>query len=404
MASATHSPTCSDDDILDGVLALLAAGGPAAPRRRLLQALAQGGTPAAWSAAALRHAGLDVAQQQAMRNPDAPRLAAAREWLRTPGCRLLHLGEPDYPPLLRQLPDAPLALWLHGDAALLWRPTVAVVGSRAATGGGCDNAGDFARALAAAGLVVASGLARGIDAAAHRAALQVPGGLTTAVIGTGPDIAYPASHAGLQREVASAGVVVSEFWPGTGPLPAHFPRRNRVIAGLSLAVLVVEAAERSGALITARLAAAAGREVLALPGSIHNPTARGCHRLLRDGAHLVATPDEMIELLADQVADHARLLREQLGIPIKESATSAFDSGAIVEATAEPAVGGASGDAPGVDPDYKRLWSALDFDPIPLDVLVTRSGLTVARVSAILPLMELDGRVRVEHGRWSRKR
>lgn len=444
------------DAALDGLLALLAASGASAPRRRLLQAHPDPSSIPALPASALRQVGLDAAQIAELRQPSAARMDAAHAWLAQPGRRLLSLADADYPPLLRQLPDAPLALWLQGDPALLWRPAVAVVGSRAATGAGCDNAAEFAAALARAGLVVCSGLARGIDAAAHRAALAAAGGLTVAVIGTGVDVAYPASHAGLQQQIGSSGAVLSELWPGTGPLPGHFPQRNRIIAGLSLAVLVVEAAERSGALITARLAAAAGREVMALPGSIRNPNARGCHRLLRDGAQLVASPQELIDALAPQIADHARLLREQLGgctedadgvvvtvepsaavaatrqggpaasqlgagtghrppAPSEVSAQAASNAEAnhadldvsdpAPSAPVAPAPAPPACSLPGTDhPDYHRLWSALDFDPTALDELTIRSGLTVARVSAILPLMELQGRVRVEHGRYSRRR
>lgn len=373
---------------------LLAAGGSPAPLRRLLHrypdaeaALAAG--PHGW-----RAAGVSQAQMAALRRPDPARLRLARNWLALPGCRLLPAGHPDYPPLLAQLPDAPVALWVQGEVSLLWRPAVAVVGSRAASGGGCDNAHAFAAALARAGIVVASGLARGIDAAAHRGALDAGGGLTAAVIGTGPDIAYPPSHARLQERIAGEGVLVSELWPGSGPLPMHFPWRNRIIVGLSLAVLVVEAAERSGALITARLAGEAGREVLALPGSIHHPQARGCLRLLREGARLVASPEELLDAVATQVADHARLLHGRLMAPIQQRQPSEPAPGPPVRA-AIPTQD---------DPDHELLWSALDFDPIPMDKLVERSGLTVVQVSAMLPLMELQGRVRVEHGRYSRKR
>lgn len=382
-----------DADPPEVLLALLDCAGPVEPRRRLLERCPDPAAIAALGSAGWRRAGLDPRQVAALRQPDAARIRQARDWLARPGCRLLHWGDPDYPPLLRQLPDAPLALWVQGDPALLWRPAVAVVGSRAATAGGCENARDFAAALAASGLVVVSGLARGIDGAAHRAALEAAGGLTVAVIGTGVDVAYPASHAGLQQQVAAKGSVVSELWPGSGPLAGHFPRRNRIIAGLTLAVLVVEAAERSGALITARLAGAAGREVLAIPGSIHNPQARGCLRLLREGAQLVSSPAEMLALLADQVIDHARLLQDGLGGPIH-----------VADPDRGPIRTPADAPAPAVDPAYKRLWSALDFDPIPMDGLVQHSGLTVAEVSAMLPLMELEGRVRVEHGRYSRKR
>ena len=273
-------------------------------------------------------------------------------------------------------------LFVAGDPGLLWRPSVAVVGSRAATAGGCANAALFARALARAGLCVTSGLAAGIDAAAHAAALDVAGP-TVAVLGTGPDIAYPVRHRPLLDRLAMAGAVISEHAPGTGPLRQHFPSRNRILAGLSLGTLVVEAAEKSGALITARLAADMGREVFAIPGSIHNPMARGCHRLLREGAQLVESPVEVLDALAPLVVDLARALRGQL----------------------EPLPGDSPGPAPTpseADSDYNRLWQAIGHDPTGMDELVMRTGLTAAALSSMLLALELDGRIASEHGRYAR--
>ena len=272
---------------------------------------------------------------------------------------------------------------MAGDPALLWRPALAIVGSRAATAGGCANAASFARAMAATGLCVASGLAAGIDGAAHQAALEA-GGATVAVLGTGPDVAYPVRHRPLLERIAAEGAVASEHLPGTGPLRQHFPSRNRILAGLSLGVLVVEAAERSGALVTARLAAEAGREVFALPGSIHNPMARGCHRLLREGAALVESPAEVLEALAPLAADLARTLRGSLG-PVAAGVAH-----------------GPPTHAPPPDGDHHRLWEALGHDPTGMDELVERSGLTAANVSSILLAWELDGRVTSEHGRYTR--
>ena len=229
---------------------------------------------------------------------------------------------------------------------------------------------------------MASGLAAGIDAAAHRATLDA-GGATLAVLGTGPDIAYPARHRPLLERVAAEGAVVSEHLPGTRPLKQHFPSRNRILAGLSLGTLVVEAAERSGALITARLAADAGREVFALPGSIHNPMARGCHRLLREGAALVETPAEVLAVLGPLAADLARALRGELGGPIT-----------ACEAPGEPTFLS--------DPRYNRLWQALGHDPTGMDDLVERTGLTTAELSSMLLALELEGQVAAQHGRYCR--
>lgn len=194
---------------------------------------------------------------------------------------------------------------MAGDPSLAWRPSVALVGSRSPTPGGRALAARFAGCFVEAGLAVTSGLAAGIDAAAHLATLEA-GGCTVAVIGTGPDRAYPDSHQRLQGRIAAEGAVLSEYLPGTPARPGHFPARNRLVAGLALATVVVEAAQRSGALITARLAAEAGREVCALPGSVLNPRAAGCHRLIREGAALVERPEEVLELLAPPFASSCR--------------------------------------------------------------------------------------------------
>jgi DNA processing protein len=367
------------------LLALSLAGGASAPRRRLL---GQCGTPAAAlaaGAAAWRAAGLDPAQIAALQQPDRAAMDAALAWLAQPRRHLLGCHDPDYPALLLRSPNPPLALYLEGDQAALWHPAVAVVGSRAPSAGGRDNAHRFALALTAAGLAVTSGMAAGVDAAAHAAALSRQDGLTVAVVGTGVDLAYPRQHAVLRDCIAARGAVVSEHPPGTPARPGHFPARNRIIAGLALATLVIEAATRSGALITARLAAEAGREVFALPGSIHNPMARGCHRLIRDGAGLVERPDEVLAGVAPLAAALADALRGRLAAPTERSAD---DPGAMPSFP---------------DPDYQRLWQALGHDPICMDLVLARTGLTAAAASSMLLTMELDGYVAVERGRYTRK-
>jgi DNA processing protein len=293
--------------------------------------------------------------------------------------------DPDWPPGLMRVASPPLALYVAGDPSLMWRPAVAVVGSRGATPGGRQHAAEFAQALAQAGLVVGSGLAAGIDAAAHAAALAAGGG-TFAVLGTGPDVAYPAANAALQREVAGRGALVSEHPPGTGPKREHFPSRNRLLAALCVATLVIEAAERSGALITARLAADAGREVFALPGSVRNPLARGCHRLIREGAALVETPAELIEACAAPAALDARQALARLDPAV------ACDSG------------GPSDDTTPAYPDHDILWRALGHDPTDMDELAERTGLTLPELSPMLLAMELDGRIARQHGRYVRLR
>lgn len=366
-------------DHTTALLHLLLAGGPLAPRRQLL---ARSGSPLAAMAAgstAWRQAGLDSRQIRLLQHPDEPRLQAALDWLASHARHQLYwLGHPGYPALLALAPEPPIGLFLDGDATLLTRPCVAVVGSRAATANGGAIAARMARGLCQAGLLVASGLAAGIDAAAHRASLACAGsGL--AVVGTGLDRSYPAHHAGLQQQLAEEGLVVSEYPPGTPPLAGHFPARNRILAGLCLGVLVVEAAQRSGAMITARLASEAGREVFAVPGSILNPQAAGCHRLLRDGAGLVE----------DVAEDLLPALRPLLGSLLDTQPKP--DRPGVAPLSAAPA-----------DAGLRRVWDLLQYSPVDLDELVQRSGLTVAGLSAILIDLELAGWAVNEHGRYQR--
>jgi len=367
------------------LLKLAAAGGAVAPRRALLEMHGTASAVLAARASAWRVGGLSDQQIQRLQRPDEKDLQRTLTWLESAGHHLIGWKDADYPPMLRRLPGAPLALFVEGDPNLLWRPAVAVVGSRSPTAGGRDNACAFSRALATAGIVVVSGMAAGIDTAAHEAALAAPNGATAAVLGTGPDVAYPPSNAGLRYRIAAQGVLVSEHPPGTQALQSHFPSRNRIIAGLALGTVVIEAAERSGALITARLAGESGREVFAVPGSIHNPLARGCHRLIREGAGLVESAQEVIAALAPLASELAFALRTRLD-------------------EAEPgALSNASGTSSDLEPDYQKLWDALGFDPTGMDQLVSRTGLTAAELSSMLLVMELDGRVAVEHGRYQRK-
>lgn len=388
------------NDDIDALLRLVVAGGAAAPRKSLLDHHPSPAAAFAAGASLWRAYGLSDAQVGALLKPDRARMEQAQRWLTEPGHHLLGWTDPDYPSLLRRGSNAPFALFVAGDPALLWHPSIAVVGSRAATPGGRDNAAAFARMIAGAGFGVASGLAAGVDAAAHEAALQA-GGLTIAVLGTGPDVPYPRSHAHLHGRIAASGAVVSEHLPGTGARAEHFPSRNRILAGLSLGTLVVEAAERSGALITARLAIEAGREVFAIPGSIHNPLTRGCHRLIRDGAMLVETAAEVVAALAPAAQELATDLRRRLDAPTSEAQDPRQD------AVARGA--GAGSDAfrrplSAHDADYQKLWKALGHDPTCMDQLVERTGLTPAELSSMLLLMELDGRVTTQHGRYHRSR
>jgi DNA processing protein len=308
------------------------------------------------------------ASDEACRNlscPDPARLQADLDWCAGPRRGLITWSDPRYPSRLRDIASAPPALFFRGDVDLLGLPQLAIVGSRNATPQGLETAGEFAAELARRGLVICSGLALGIDGAAHRGALAA-GGMTVAVCGTGLDRAYPAQHKGLAEEIDRAGLLVSEFAPGTPPRAENFPRRNRLIAGLSLGVLVVEAARESGSLITARLAAEQGREVFAIPGSIHNVMSRGCHQLIRNGAKLVETAADVLEELGPQVGAWLRSQRGTMPEP-------------------------APGTVPA--PRHQALVEALGDHPMGVDSLVEKLGLGVDAVNTALIELELDGQV-----------
>ena len=309
------------------------------------------------------------------------RLLRCNEWLGNGSVRrVLTLGDADYPPLLLQTADPPLLLFVEGPVRTLATPAIAIVGSRHPTPQGEENARAFAASLSRQGLVVVSGLARGIDAAAHEGGLLGKGG-TIAVLGAGPDQPYPALNAGLAaRIVASGGVLLSEYAPGTPPLKDNFPRRNRIIAGLSLGTLVVEAALRSGSLITARLASEAGREVFAIPGSIHSPQSKGCHALLKQGAKLVEVAADILEELQLQLTVAG-------GGPAKGSAEPGpVPPDAIGNAAADP------------------VLRALGHDPATIDALQARTGWPTADLAARLLELELLGWVaRLPGGLYQRQ-
>jgi DNA processing protein len=360
---------------------LAAAGAPAAAA--WLAALRTHGTAEAVVASpprGLLALGLPEDSVARLKSPDRAALDRARGWLSSGRRRLLTHGGEHYPPLLAQLPDSPLALWVEGEKIeQLAGPQLAVVGSRNPTRGGRDNAEQFARYLAARGLTITSGLAIGIDGAGHRGALAEIGG-TIAVLGGGLDAIYPRQHADLAAAIAERGLLVSEYAPGVEPHKAHFPQRNRIIAGLSLGTLVVEATRRSGSLITARLAADYGREVFAIPGSIHNPLARGCHFLIRGGAKLVEeAADILVELAPQLKVDVATIERA------RDETTS---TSATVDA-----------------PEYRNVLNLLGFDPRPISDLAEDSGLTAAELSSMLLVLELEGLVEaLPGGRYSRLR
>lgn len=302
-----------------------------------------------------------------LERPDHAALAADLQWMRASGARLVLWGEEEYPPQLAATRAPPAALYVMGSVEALRTPQLAMVGARAASPVGRAIAREFAAALAHAGLTITSGLAAGIDAASHEGALAAAG-RTIAVFGTGLDRTYPRENAGLARRIAGTGALISEFARGTGPQRQNFPRRNRLISGLSLGTLVVEAAERSGSLITAKLAGEQGREVFAVPGSIRSRLSRGCHQLIRDGAHLVEGPEDVLREL-------------QFSFPAQGLAIS---SGARVE-------GGGGGI--GLDKAYEMLLDALGFEPTTIDALVARSGLSGESIASMLLILELEGRV-----------
>lgn len=357
-------------DNIDAWLILLRTPGfgPAAVRERL--AAADGDIQAALAQAKRQNTRHEAARAW-LRQPDASVLAADRAWLAQPGHRLLCCDEADFPPQLETIDKPPAALFVAGRAELLLYPQVAIVGSRSATSGGLATARRFAQVLGSAGFVITSGMADGIDGAAHTAALaaDLP---TVAVIGTGVDKVYPRKHQDLARQIAARGAMVSEFPLGTSARAEHFPQRNRIISGLSLGTLVIEADLCSGSLITARLAAEQAREVFAVPGSIHNPLARGCHKLIRDGARLVETVDEVTQILAPAA--------RTLGLELNER---------LERAGASPvAASGWRG-----DPQYDALLQALGYDPADMDDLVGRTGQSASALSSMLLMLELEGLV-----------
>lgn len=322
--------------------------------------------------AAWQRMGVSAATRRRLADDDSTGADAAERWLaEAPNRYFVTLDQAYYPGALADLEPPPPWLYALGDIDLLNRPAVAIVGSRHPTHAGLAAAHEFGKALAAAGLVVVSGLARGIDAAAHEGALAA-NGMTIAVCGTGLDRVYPAANRELAGRIADNGLLVSEFMLGTQPARSNFPRRNRIIAGLCSATLVVEAARQSGSLITARLAAAAGREVFALPGSIHNPLARGCHQLIRDGAKLVETTDHILEEIA-----------------------AGLEGYRLAAGTGDDRPAGARENAPAAPPDddSAQLLAALGHAPARIDDLVERTGWSADAVSSRLLILELEGQV-----------
>ncbi|MEX3930255.1 DNA-processing protein DprA [Paraburkholderia phymatum] len=368
----------TDDELSAWLRLAMAPGLKPAALREMLTAFGLPDAVLAQPFAALAQT-TDEASARAALAPPAPDFAAlldaARAWRELPGNALVTLDDPAYPPALLTMPDPPPLLYVKGRIELLHARGVAVVGSRSATPQGLEDAARFALTLSDAGLTIVSGLALGIDGAAHRGALQGRGS-TIAVIGTGADIVYPPSHQALAQQIAERGAIMSEWPLGTPARSAHFPQRNRLIAGLVSGVLIVEAAMRSGSLITARLANEMGRDVFAIPGSIHAPLARGCHRMIKQGAKLVETPEDVLEELGFATPPPAPVPTRRLrALPqirsADESARGEGDCGLTAEAG--------------------RLLDALGHSPATLEILAERTEMDDTLLQSTLLRLELAG-------------
>lgn len=314
--------------------------------------------------ATLKRIGVGKKAIKSICEPDWKGVEADLAWLSIPGRHLVTINDKAYPALLREIADPPVVLFAQGCPEVLKTIQIGIVGSRNPDVAGQKAANVFAGALVAAGVTITSGLALGVDSCGHQGALKASG-YTIAVMGNGLDMIYPARHKALAERIIENGVLVSEFSPGTKPIPTNFPRRNRIISGMSTGILVVQAALRSGSLITARYAMEQGREVFAIPGSIHNPLAKGCHALIKQGAKLVESVDDVIEELGSLVA-----------VIADENISKANTQ---CEA--------------GLDEDCKVLLDSMAYDPMSIDSLIELTGLTTDAVSSMLLILELRGLV-----------
>lgn len=351
----------------------------------MIEALGSASAVVAASSRELTRLGLSEQTATAISRPDERRINSDLQWLSEPNHHLLCWDDDSYPALLRRISGPPAALFIDGDPGCLWQPQIAIIGSRNPTAGGLDHARDFATTLARQGMTITSGLASGIDTAAHAAALNT-GALSIAVNGTGLDRVYPKSSQAVAHRIRSQGAMVSELPLGSPPLRQHFPSRNRIISGLSLAVLVIEAGLNSGTLITARKAAEQGREVFALPGSLHNPMAKGCHRLIREGARLVETTADIMQELGPLAAELQMEIRQRLeNLDAVDEKPTGRDTNLLN------------------DTDYNTVWNVLSYDPKAMDIIIEQSGLSAREVSSMLLMMELKGLVKkYDNGRYLR--
>ncbi len=389
------------------------AGTPGVGRGTARELLAKFGPPqdilAQGHSALTQHLPQAMATALKTESPEhVERVAVLRTWLQTDATRcVIAMDDARFPRQLLDTADPPLMLFAQGHVALLHAPSIAIVGSRNTTAQGSDNARAFARSLSQSGYTVVSGLALGIDGAAHEGALlgaasgppagATKVGSTIAVVGTGLDRVYPAKHAKLARDIAAQGLLLSEFFLGTPPLSENFPQRNRIIAGLAQGTLVVEAALRSGSLITASMAIECGREVFAIPGSIHSPQSHGCHALIKQGAKLVETAQDVLEELSRSAA---RRPADDRAAPSHAASTDHADNteGAGNAANAAPRHGGLAASL------HASLLDAMGFDPVTLDAVLARTGLPTASAQAQLWELEMEGAVhRLPGGRFQRR-
>jgi len=326
------------------------------------------------SSTQLKASGLKKNTIAYLQRADTQQIQADLEWLSADTHHIITLHDERYPALLATIHDPPPVLFVRGDPDYLQQPQLAMVGSRNPTAAGKKTAYEFARHLSNSGITITSGLAEGIDGACHQGALGCLAG-TIALVAHGLDIVYPASHQKLAEEIIQSGAVVSEMPIGTKPHRGLFPKRNRIISGLSLGTLVVEAALKSGSLITARQALEQGREIFAIPGSIHNPLAKGCHQLIRQGAKLVETAEDILEELATHV--------QPLNTPTRTQPNTTNNKQAL-------------------DPDHQKLLKCLAYDPMPIDEIVINSGFSAAEVASMLLILELKGSVVSTNGRYTK--
>lgn len=394
MTNDTQTNTDADSpaNLLHWLAFLRAPGLSAAKRRAMYDTL--GSIDAVINITGPQAMALRVSAESvtALKRPAQRMLEQDLAWLSSGPRSLIGIGDPRYPALLARAPDAPVAVFVEGSIERLALPSIAIVGSRGATKLGSDFASALASAFSAAGLTVVSGLALGIDTSAHLGALVGPGS-TAAVLATGLDRMYPAQNLALaQRIVAEGGTLISEMPLGTAPLPALFPQRNRIISGLSLGVVVVEASVQSGSLVTARFAGEQGREVFAVPGSIHNPMARGCHQLIRQGAKLVESAADVFSELAPMIQGDMFALALPRQLATRETRQSPNGTSAVKRsARAKPSAANSAEIGASIEPETQRFLDQMGYDPVNIDRLVDLTGLGIAQLSGLLLGLELEG-------------